>query len=129
MHLAPLLCVDDVAASARWYQHVLGCASGHGGTEYERLNRDGRLVLQLHDWRVEHHHGLLADPSRRPFGHGVLLWFELDDFSAAADRADALQAEIIRPRALSENGNWEYWIRDPDGYVVVLTSPLPQRAG
>lgn len=26
---------------------------------------------------------------------------------------------------LVQNGNWEYWLRDPDGYTVVLTSPLP----
>ena len=25
----------------------------------------------------------------------------------------------------SENRNWECWLRDRDGYTVVLTSPLP----
>jgi hypothetical protein len=25
---------------------------------------------------------------------------------------------------LSENGNREFWLLDPDGYTVVLTSPL-----
>lgn len=31
----------------------------------------------------------------------------------------------IKPRRWSENANWELWLRDPDGYTVVLTSPLP----
>jgi hypothetical protein len=31
----------------------------------------------------------------------------------------------VKPSYLSENGNFEFWLRDPDGYSVVLTSPLP----
>jgi hypothetical protein len=59
MQLAPLICVRDVESSSRWYQRLLGCESGHGGSEYERLNSDGRLILQLHNWEVEHQHGRL----------------------------------------------------------------------
>ena len=125
MHLAPLICVHDVPASSSWYQKLLGCTSGHGGHEYERLIAGGKLVLQLHRWDVEHEHGPLGDPSLRPYGNGILLWFELDDFDAAASRAADLNAETLKERYLSENGNWEYWLRDPDGYTVVLTSPLP----
>jgi hypothetical protein len=36
MQLAPLSCVRDVESSSRWYQRLLGCESGHGGSEYER---------------------------------------------------------------------------------------------
>ncbi len=125
MQLAPLICVRDVESSSRWYQRLLGCQSGHGGSHYERLNANGRLILQLHDWDVEHHHGRLGDPDR-PHGNGVLLWFELDDYEAAAQRAESMNVEIVRPGQLSENGNWELWLRDPDGYAVVLTSPLPK---
>jgi predicted enzyme related to lactoylglutathione lyase len=125
MQLAPLICVQDVEASSRWYQQLIGCRSGHGGTEYERLNAvDGRLLLQLHRWEVEHHHGLLGDPAL-PHGNGLLLWFELTDFDAATRRAESMQVEVTRPRHWSENGNWELWLKDPDGYAVVLTSPLP----
>jgi len=125
VQLAPLICVHDVPASSTWYQQLLGCTSGHGGDEYERLISGGRLVLQLHRWDVEHDHGPLGDPTLRPYGNGVLLWFELDDFDAAVGRAVDLNAKTLRDRQLSENGNWEYWVRDPDGYTVVLTSPLP----
>ena len=125
MHLAPLICVRDVTASSLWYQALLGLSSGHGGPEYERLNHGERLVLQLHQWAVEHHHGPLGDPSLKPYGNGVVLWFEVEDFDAAVARADAMQVDLLRPSQLSENGNWEYWLRDPEGYTVVLTSPLP----
>ena len=59
----PLICVRDVEASSRWYQHLLGCQSAHGGAEYERLVSHGRLILQLHRWDVEHHHGPIGDPN------------------------------------------------------------------
>jgi len=125
----PLICVSDVEASSRWYQHLLGCQSAHGGREYERLVSHGRLILQLHRWEVEHHHGRIGDPSFKPYGNGVLLWFELDDFDAALARAEDLKAEIVLPRHRNPpDGNggpnhWEVWLRDPDGYGVVLASP------
>jgi hypothetical protein len=84
-----------------------------------------KLILQLHRWDAEHDHGPLGDPALHPYSNGVVLWFELDDFDAAVLRALEMKVETIKERRLSENGNWEYWLRDPDGYAVVLTSPLP----
>jgi len=124
MRLAPLICVRNVPDASRWYQTLLGCASGHGGDEYERLNVGNRLLLQLHRWDVEHDHGPLGDPMLMP-GNGVILWFELDDFDAAYERAGRLGVHVLKDRLWSENGNWEVWLRDTDGYTVVLTSPLP----
>src|SRR5215470_14018132 len=97
MRPQPLICVSDVAASSRWYQCLLGCKSDHGGDQYERLVSSGRLVLQLHRWDVEHHHGPIGDPSLA-HGNGVLLWFEVDDFDAATARAEELKAEVVKPR-------------------------------
>jgi catechol 2,3-dioxygenase-like lactoylglutathione lyase family enzyme len=129
MHPQPLICVRDVEASSRWYQRLLGCRSAHGGPHYERLVSDDRLILQLHGWDVEHEHGRIADPDQRPYGNGVLLWFEVDDFDAALDRAVELKAEVVKPRhrnpASGPGGpaHWECWLRDPEGYAVVLASP------
>jgi predicted enzyme related to lactoylglutathione lyase len=125
MQLTPLICVHDVEATSCWYQALLGLVSGHGGSDYERLNAGDRLVLQLHKWEVEHHHGPLGDPLHKPYGNGVILWFEIEEFQTAVARAEAMNVDILRPSQLSENGNWEYWLRDPEGYTVVLTSPMP----
>jgi predicted enzyme related to lactoylglutathione lyase len=126
MQLAPLICVHDVESSSRWYQQLFGFESGHGGSEYERLNSRGRLILQLHQWKVEHEHGQLGDPELRPYGNGVLLWFELEDYESVVQRATNMDVAVVKPSHRSENANWEFWLRDPDGYTVVLTSPLPQ---
>jgi catechol 2,3-dioxygenase-like lactoylglutathione lyase family enzyme len=129
MRPQPLVAVADVEASSRWYQRLLGCRSDHGGRHYERLVRDGRLVLQLHAWDVEHDHGPIGDPAARPYGNGVLLWFEIDDFDAAMTRVAELKADVIMgkhrnpPDGRGGPNHWECWLRDPDGYTVVLASP------
>ena len=129
MRPQPLLAVRDVEASSRWYQRLLGCRSDHGGKEYERLVDDDRLILQLHDLDIDHHHGTIGDPAQVR-GNGVLLWFEIDDFDAAAARAGELGAEVVLPvhRNPPEGepggpAHRELWLRDPDGYTVVLASP------
>jgi predicted enzyme related to lactoylglutathione lyase len=129
MRAQPLIAVKDVEASSRWYQQLFGCQSAHGGPEYERLIFNGQLVLQLHHWEVDHHHGPIGDPDVKPSGNGVLLWFEVDDIDAAIDRAAKLKAEIVMARHRNppsgDGGpnHWECWLRDPDGYLVVLASP------
>ncbi len=129
MRPQPLICVSDVEVSSRWYQALLGCQSAHGGQEYERLEVGGRLILQLHKWDVQHDHERIGDPEIKPYGNGVLLWFEIDDFDAAVARAEKLKAEVVMPRHRNpEGGNggpnhWEIWLRDGEGYTLVLASP------
>jgi hypothetical protein len=92
MRPQPLIAVTDVQSSSRWYQRLLGCQSAHGGGEYERLVRNGSLILQLHSFDVEHDHGPIGDKKDTPYGNG-------------------------------DPNHWEIWLRDPDGYTVVLASP------
>ena|SRR5204863_8363928 len=128
MRPQPLICVADVEASSRWYQRLLGCQSGHGGPNYERLISGANLILQLHRWDLAHHHGRIGDPNV-PAGNGLLLWFEVDDFDAAVDRAVQLKAKIVLqphrnpPDPDGGPNHWEIWLRDLDNYVVVLASP------
>lgn len=129
MRSQPLVAVTDVEASSRWYQRLLGCKRDHGGAEYERLVANGVLILQLHRFGVAHHHAPIGDPDDRPYGNGILLWFEIDDFDAAMLRVNEMKAEIVLPRhrnpPFGDGGpnHWECWLRDLDGYVVVPASP------
>src|SRR5262245_3940621 len=129
MRPQPLIAVTDVEASSRWYRELLGCRSAHGGPEYERLMSGDSLILQLHHFDDDHHHGAIGDRDDKPYGNGVLLWFEIDDFDAAMVRVAEMDARIIHPRHRNppsgDGGpqHWECWLRDPDGYTVVLASP------
>lgn len=122
MRPQPMIVVNNVQASSRWYQRLLNLDSGHGGNEYEQLIRaDGTLVLQLHHWDV-HEHPFLGDP-RALKGNGALLWFEIDDFTDAVERTQSMSAEILEGPLVNPNARHrEIWIRDPDGYTVVLAT-------
>jgi len=124
----PILAVRDVQASARWYARILGSAETTGSPPsdhehlYRRIYVGDDLVLQLHAWDAENHPNLV-DAKRAPVGHGVLVWFETDDYAAAAARARELGAEVIEETVNPRPRHHELWLRDPDGYVVVLASP------
>jgi len=123
MNPQPLIAVRDVQASSRWYQAVLGCQSGHGGTEYEQLMVKGQMVMQLHHWDA-HEHPHLGNPESRPYGNGVVLWFQTNQFDEAYQRVEALPAEVLEAPKVNPNANHrEVWLRDPDGYVVVIAGP------
>ncbi len=118
-----MIAVADVEKSSRWYQQILGARSGHGGPEYEQLIVDGQLIMQLHRTEIGHHHGAIADPGQS-LGNGAILWFEAADFDAAVSRIRAGGAEVVTDVHVNPNaGHREIWIRDPDGYLVVLAEP------
>jgi catechol 2,3-dioxygenase-like lactoylglutathione lyase family enzyme len=122
----PLIAVRDVRASRRWYERLLG-VEGLGEHEhrdvYDRLLSGGQMVLQLHRWDDEDHANLVGADAA-PHGHGVLLWFETDDFDGAVARARELCAEVVEePHVNPAPRHREIWLRDPDGYVVVVASP------
>lgn len=128
MRPQPLIAVRNVRASSRWYQRLLKCKSGMPGPKnhphrdvYERLVRDGTLLLQLHAWDTDEHPNL-GDPNAGPHGHGVVLWFETSEFDETVKRARKMGAEIIEEPHFNII-HMECWIRDPDGYVLALASP------
>ncbi|HET6622989.1 MAG TPA: VOC family protein [Gaiellaceae bacterium] len=122
-----LIVSRDVRGSARFYTELLAAESGHGGGDYEQILSDGELVLQIHAIDVEDHHGPLAAQDV-PLGNGVLIWFEVADFDAAVERARGMDADVERgvhtnPNALQQ----EIWLRDPDGYLIVLAGESEYR--
>ena len=122
----PLIAVRNVRASSRWYVELLGADSipEHPHRDvYDRISHSGRLLLQLHAWDAEEHPNLVNADAAPP-GHGVLLWFQVDDFDSVVERARGLGAEIVEePHVNPAPRHREIWLRDPDGYVVVVASP------
>jgi predicted enzyme related to lactoylglutathione lyase len=129
MRPQPLIAVADVEASSRWYQRLLGCQSDHGGSVYDRLVWNGELVLQLHSFESDHDHGPIGNRDDKPYGNGVLLWFEVEDFDAVVQRSTEMGVSIVMPKHRNPPdgsggpNHWECWMRDPNGYIVVVASP------
>ena len=121
-----LIAVRNVRASSNWYQQLLGLdplPEHIHRNLYDRLLCAGDLIVQLHAWDEEDHPNLV-NPDAGPNGHGVLLWFEVDDFDGAVTRARSLRAEVIEETHVNPGPQHrEIWLRDPDGYVVVIVSP------
>lgn len=118
-----MLTCTSVSASSEWYQRVLGFESAHGGDEYEMLTSGGRVVLQLHDVDPDEHAHLLREA--QPLGgNGVAVWYETDDYAGDLARIVTTDADVLEPDHVNPLANHrEIWLRDPDGYVVVVSSP------
>ena len=87
--------VRDVTHSSAWYQSLLGLPATPPAHEHfgQVCDTDGTVLLCLHRWG-EHEHPTLADPDRAEPGHGLLLFFRVDDFDRALDRARTLVAYL-----------------------------------
>ena len=121
MNIEPMITVNDVAASSRFYQEVLDAESGHGGDQYEQIVRNGALLLQLHHSDA-HEHPHLHDGAV-PIGNGLLLYFRTDAFDASIDRVRRSGAEILEPPHVNEcAGQRECMFLDPDGCKIVFAS-------
>lgn len=118
----PLIAVRDVEASSKFYSKLLGGKGAHGGKLYEQIVVEDELVMQIHAWDQEDHPNL-SNPSLQPHGHGVLIWFHISRFQQSLDAIRELGAEIVEAPHVNPNSLLnEVWLRDPDGYVVVLSS-------
>lgn len=123
MNAQPMITVKSVRETADWYERTLGFQSAHGGDEYEQLTSDGKLVLQLHDQEPDMNHDALLKPGDTP-GLGVLLWFKTADFEDTMQRiTDAGVTPEVAPYLNQYAQHMEVWLRDPDGYRVVVAGP------
>ncbi|HWL45300.1 MAG TPA: VOC family protein [Ilumatobacter sp.] len=127
----PMLTCTSVAASRAWYERVLGLVSVHGGDEYDQLATIGpdgpTTVLQLHHMSDTHAH--LADPAAALGGNGVAVWFESTHYPTAlatlrAAVADGATVAVLEDDHLNPTAHHrEFWLADPDGYTIVVSSP------
>ena len=124
MAFEPMIFVDDVEASSRWYQELLGLKSAHGGPHYEMLmDEAGALALQLHHADAEEHGGERL-PAGSARGTGVLLYIRSSDVRRAHAKALAMGARCeSEPTYIEQARHTEFVTRDPDGYAIAVYQP------
>ena len=116
--------VCDVAGSFKWYQSLFGQPATPPSHEHfaQLVDTDGTVLLSLHKWG-EHEHPSLASPDVAPPGNGLLLFFRVDDYDKALDRARALVARFEEEPHVNPNTQTsEFSLRDPDGYYLTISA-------
>lgn len=116
--------VSDVPGSFKWYQSLLGLPKTAPGHDYwgQILHSDGTVLLCLHEWGA-HEHPSLSSPDHAQPGNGLLLFFRVDDFDMALQRARALVDRLDEePHVNPSTGTAEFALRDQDGYYVTISA-------
>ena len=116
--------VSDVRQSFKWYQSLLGQPEKDPAHDYfgQILDTDGTMLLCLHEWGA-HDHPSLRSPDEAAPGNGLLLFFRVDDFDMALERARTLVTSFEEEPHLNPNTKtMEFSLRDPCGYYVTINS-------
>lgn len=116
--------VKDVRSSFSWYQALFGQPGTSPAHDYwgQICDTDGTVLLCLHQWG-SHDHPSLMDPGKAQAGNGLLLFFRVDDFDMALERARGLVARLDEePHLNPATGTREFALRDPDGYYLMVSA-------
>jgi catechol 2,3-dioxygenase-like lactoylglutathione lyase family enzyme len=130
--LAPETLVEDIQASPTFWRDLLGFAIAYQRPEdrFAYLERpDGaRIVLcqRSGDWET--------GPLEPPFGRGVMFQVYVDDvdllLSSVSSKVWPLYAglrEVWRRHGDREGGQREFFLLDPDGYLVMIAQNIGER--
>ena len=116
--------VGDVPNSFKWYQSLFGqpeTSPAHDDFG-QIVDSDGTVLLCLHQWGA-HEHPSLMSPDHATAGNGLLLFFRVDDFDMALQRAPTLVTRLEdEPHVNPKTGTREFSLRDPDGYYVYISA-------
>ena len=114
---APTFLVNDVGTTARWYETYLGfIASFYPKTEpyvHASLNRDQIEIMLL---RLE---GYQKPGISRTGGvwDAYIRMQGVHEFYEAVRQKVPIQLELVQ----QSYGDWEFEVRDPNGYVLVFS--------
>ena len=116
--------VSDVSSSFKWYQSLFGQPETRPGHPdfAQVLDSDRTVLLCLHQWGA-HEHPPLMSPDQATPGHGLLLFFRVDDYDMALERARALVTRLEQEAHVNPNTRTtEFSLRDLDGYYVTISA-------
>lgn len=120
--LVPLLNVEDVGASLTFYQRALGADvendwQSEGRVRWARIRFDGgAMMLNQPDGASSRERR-----SRNEFSD-VVLYLMCDDAPGLHQRLES-SGLPVGPIREEDYGNYEFALRDPDGYVIRFSSP------
>ena len=116
----PILAVEDVPASSKWYQQAFDCRSMHGGEEFEvLLDPQGEIFLCLHKWGAHEHPSMLKPASP---GNGLILYFRAKNWRDIHQNLLKMGHPLERDIQVNPNsGKQEFSLLDPNGYYLTVS--------
>ena len=119
--IAPVFAVADISATIRWYEEQLGFISdpfpAHEPYVFAVVYRD-KIEIMLQ--RVE---GYQKPDLYNSRAGGVWdAYFRIDGVKALFESVRD-KATIVQPLCKQFYGNWEFEVRDINGYILVFSEP------
>jgi catechol 2,3-dioxygenase-like lactoylglutathione lyase family enzyme len=130
--LAPELLVSDIEASLGFWRGILGFETAYKRPEQKFVyleHPEGHQIMLC-----QRHGGWETGPLEHPFGRGAMfqLYFETIEPALAAVSARNWPIyhelrEVWRRAGDQETGQREFFLQDPDGYLVMVAQNLGER--
>jgi len=117
----PLLQVQNVAASATFYEAHLGFAPVFASDWYVQLRSTRAPHVELAIIAFDHDS---IPPLGRVLTRGLILSFEVEDAAAEAERLQAAGVPIIQPLRDEPFGQRHVIAADPEGILLDLITPI-----
>lgn len=120
MKVDPIIAVNNVKTSSKWYQDIFDCRSMHGGNEFDILvSENDEIVLCLHKWG-EHDHPTMKSPDNNS-GNGLILYFRTENIEKIRENLRKMNYNVEEEIHLSLNSRRkEFSLRDPDDYYLTI---------
>lgn len=117
----PLIQVEDVAATARFYMDTFGFTPVFESDWYMHLRGDSEGLFELAIIRFDHDSipALGQTPST-----GVILSFYVDDAAAEARRLEASGVKIAQPLRDEVFGQRHVIVADPNGILIDIITAI-----
>jgi catechol 2,3-dioxygenase-like lactoylglutathione lyase family enzyme len=130
--LAPELHVNDIEASLEFWRSILGFEIAYERPEEKFVyleHPDGHQVMLC-----QRHGRFETGPFEYPLGRGVMLQLYFESIEPAWAAVSARQwpvyhelREIWRRAGDCESGQREFFLQDPDGYLIMVAQNLGER--
>jgi catechol 2,3-dioxygenase-like lactoylglutathione lyase family enzyme len=122
------LLVDDYAGCFRYYRDVMGFPATFGEEEGGYADFDAGADVSLALFVRQHQTDHVGAPAEAS-GDKVAIIFEIEDVDAAIDELRGRGAPVsAEPADRADWGIRVRYVRDPDGNLIELNSPLPADA-
>ena len=118
----PVLLVDDVQATAAFYQSHFNFRSLFTSDWYVHLQQIDRPNINLAF--VSRTHETVPEGSRKPAA-GMLISFEVEDADEVYARLQAAGVTILRSLRDEDFGQRHFIASDPNGVMIDVIKPIP----